>query len=76
MSVELLHTWHVRVADQPLRPKFGTVRINFKQAGFSTEPLPGPGCGVSVRHRHPGAMTLFILSNPEVIDYFTILEIS
>lgn len=76
MKLEALHTWHIRFsADVVLYDvSWSKIAEQLRLSGFAVNPLPGTPYGLSVRHSHPGAITLFTLQHPRLVQYVDIVE--
>ena len=76
MKLEALHTWHISFdADAVLyHVSWSKLTDRFRLAGFTVNPLPGSPYGLTVRHTHAGAMTLFTLKHPDLLQDVRVTE--
>lgn len=76
MKLEVNHTWHVRFdADAVLYDvSWSKIGKQLRLSGFAVNPLPGTPYGLSVSHSHAGAITLFTLQHPRLVQYVDIVE--
>ena len=77
MKLAVLHHWHVTFHSDVVFYDVSWITLgdHFRSSGFTVNPLPGSPYGLSVGHSHPGAMTLFTLLHPRLVQYVQISEL-
>lgn len=77
MKLAVRHHWHVTFTSDIVSYDVSWIRLgdHFTASGFTVNPLPGPPYGLTVGHTHPGAMTLFTLQHPRLVQYVVISEL-
>lgn len=78
-TIEHWYTWHIkRVSVNSAQPtieaiRFYTLTRFLDREGFRVNPMPADDV-VSVSHSHKGAMTLFMLQHPHLLQECTVTD--